>query len=162
MRQMLAGLALLALAACASAPTTYAPAAASGEVGYRETKLEANRYRVAFVGKSDLNAQGVEDMAMRRAAELTLQNGATWFQVVARDTEQLSGKPKGGTSVGVGGSTGSYGSGVGVGIGIDLSPDTRTYEAVMEILIGTGDKPDMPAAYDARAVLTRTTTPAAP
>lgn len=148
--------ALLAIAvtACASAPTVYGPAATVTDVGYRETKIEADRYRVSFRGNSDLKGPGVEDMALRRAAEITTQNGADWFRVVTRSTEQVAGRERGGTSVGVGGSTGSFGSGVGVGVGIDLSPDTRKYETRMEILLGRGQKPaDDADAYDARAVL---------
>ncbi len=155
-------LALLALgaallASCASAPTPYAPAASPDDVGYREQALESGRYRITFRANPDLDAAQTEDLAMRRAAELTLQNGGEWFRVVTRETERYGGRDRGGTSVGVGGSSGSYGSGVGVGIGFDLSPDSRRYETVMEILIGQGAKPDEARAYDARAIIARTT-----
>ncbi len=146
----------LALGACASAPTVYGPAATATDVGYRETKIETDRFRISFRGNADLKGAGVEDMALRRAAEIATQNGADWFRVVTRSTEQVSGREKGGTSVGVGGSSGSFGSGVGVGVGIDLSPDTRKYETRMEILLGRGAKPaDDADAYDARSVLGR-------
>ena len=95
-------------------------------------------------------------MALRRAAEITLADGFQWFRVVNRNTEQVGGRDKGGTSVGVGGSSGSYGSSVGVGIGFDLSPDSRRYETTLEILLGRGAKPDGADAYDAQSVLTRT------
>lgn len=156
MKRALAAIVLaLSLTACASPPTVYGPAAGPEAVGYRQTRIETDRYRVSFRANPDLKGPQVEDMALRRAAELTLQDGGDWFRVVSRSTDQVSGRPKGGTSVGVGGSSGSFGSGVGVGIGIDLSPDTRTYETTMEILVGRGAKPSEAGAYDARAVLNR-------
>jgi len=146
----------LALTACASAPTVYGPAASVDDTGYREQKIETDRYRVTFRANADAKASGAEDLALRRAAEIAQQNNASWFRVVTRSTEQVGGREKGGTSVGVGGSTGSFGSGVGVGVGIDLSPDSRKYETRMEILLGRGAKPaDDPDAYDAASVLSR-------
>ena len=152
----LLGLALASsLAACTTPPTVYGPAATADAMGWRATKIEADRYRVSFRANPDLKAQQVEDLALRRAAEITIQDGYEWFRVVTRNTELVGGRPNGGTSVGVGGSTGSYGSGLGVGIGFDLSPDTRKYETAMEILLGRGAKPADTTAYDARAVLSR-------
>lgn len=155
-RMMLIGSVVLGLAACATPATVYGPAENSNAIGYREQALEADRYRISFRANPDLDAAGVEDLAMRRAAEVTLRDGGDWFRVVTRDTERYGGRESGGTSVGVGGSTGSFGSSVGVGVGFDLSPDSRRYETIMEILVGTGPKPDEARVYDARSVLTRT------
>jgi hypothetical protein len=124
-------------------------------MGWRATRIETDRYRVSFRANPDLKGPQVEDLALRRAAEITLQDGYEWFRVVTRNTELVGGRPNGGTSVGVGGSTGSFGSGLGVGVGFDLSPDTRKYETVMEILLGRGAKPADIDAYEARAVLAR-------
>ncbi len=147
----------LAITACSTAPTVYGPAATSSATGYRQTKIEDDRYRVSFRANADLNAPQVEDMALRRAAEIAVENGRDWFLVVNRFTD-LSGGSSGGssTSVGVGGSSGSYGSSSGVGIGFSFGPDTRRYESTLEILLGSGAKPTSPDAYDARSVLSRT------
>jgi hypothetical protein len=145
----------LSLAACTTAPTVYQPAATSEDMGWRATKIENDRYRVSFRANPDLKGPQVEDMALRRAAEITLADGYQWFRVVNRNTEQVGGRRSGGTSVGVGGSSGSYGSGVGVGIGFDLSPDSRKYETQLEILLGRGAKPEGMDAYDAQAQLNR-------
>jgi hypothetical protein len=142
------------LAACASPQSVYAPAMKTTDVGWRQQQIEADRYRVSFRGYSDLGASGAEDKALRRAAEIAVQNGYDWFRVVSRGGDQ-SGRKGGGTSVGVGGSSGSFGSGVGVGVGIDLSPDTRTFESVLEVLFGKGAKPSDPDAYDAKSILGR-------
>ena len=154
-RLALAALLGIALVACSTAPTVYAPAASLEDTGYRQTKIEADRYRVSFRANPDLNVSQVQDMALRRAAELTLQDGYEWFRVVTRNTEQIGGRSGGGTSVGVGGSSGSYGSSVGVGIGFDLSPDSRRYETTMEILLGRGTRPEGADTYDARSILAR-------
>ena len=157
MRHRFAAAALLglALAACTTAPTVYGPATTADAMGWRATRIEQDRYRVSFRANPDLKAPQVEDLALRRAAEITIQDGYEWFRVVTRNTELVGGRPNGGTSVGVGGSSGSFGSGVGVGIGMDLSPDTRKYETAMEILLGRGAKPADTNAYDARAILAR-------
>lgn len=156
MKRLLASALLaLSLAACASAPTVYGPAAAPSAMGWRETKIENDRYRVSFRSNADVRGGGTEDLALRRAAEITQRDGYNWFRVVNRSNDQVGGYKRGGSSVGVGGSSGSYGSHVGVGIGIDLSPDDRQYEATLEILLGKGVKPDDPNAYDAQAILSR-------
>ncbi|WP_300545337.1 hypothetical protein [Maricaulis sp.] len=142
----------LTLAACASAPTTYAPAADSGR-GYSEMRIEQDRYRVRFSGGSDITFEQAEDYALRRAAEITLREGGDWFEVVSRHREGNDRNP-----VGVGGSVGhTWGSGrfrgSGVGVGIRIDGRAGEKEVVLEMLVRSGDRPDLPQAYDARAVL---------
>jgi hypothetical protein len=154
--RLLALLVPVVLAACAVTPTVYGPAATATSVGWRETRIEADRFRVSFRANADLKADEVEDLALRRAAEITLDNGGDWFRVVNRFTDRIGGTSGGGTSVGVGGSTGSYGSGVGVGVSIDLTPDRRQYESSMEIVIGRGEKPADARVYGARDLMANT------
>lgn len=158
MKRLLGTLAFVVLAACATAPTRYGPAASGDTTGYREQRLEQERFRVTFRANADLKGPQVEDLALRRAAELTTQNGYDWFTVVTRSTDLVSGsyRPSGPT-IGVGGSTGSFGSGVGVGLGFNFGGDDRQYESTLEILMGKGAKPNDPNAYDARTVLARPT-----
>jgi hypothetical protein len=156
MKRLLGAFALLALAACTSGPTRYIPALDSDDMGYREQRLEQERYRVSFRANPDLKAPQVEDMALRRAAELTVQNNYDWFHVVSRNTELIGGNYRqGGPTVGIGGSTGSYGSSLGLGLGFNLGGDDRQYQSTLEILMGRGVKPGDPNAYDARSVLNR-------
>jgi hypothetical protein len=154
-RILVSCLAVLALGACSTAPTVYQPAANSQSMGYREQKIEDDRYRVSFRSNADVSGMALDDLVLRRAAEIAQREGRAWFLVVNRTNDLVSGYNRGGTSVGVGGSSGSYGSSVGVGIGIDLSPDSRKYEATMEVLLGAGAKPSDPNAYDVQAVLNR-------
>lgn len=157
MKRLLGTLVVLALAACTTAPTRYTPALANSDMGYREQRLEQERYRVTFRANADLKGPQVEDMALRRAAELTVQNGFQWFTVVTRNTELVNGSYRqSGPTIGVGGSTGSYGSSLGLGLGFNLGGDDRQYQSTLEVLMGHGAKPTDPNAYDAQAVLSRT------
>lgn len=139
----------LSLAACVS-PATYGPAASARGSGYTEQRIEADRFRVSFHGAGP-SAQ-IQDYALLRASELTLQSGFDWFRVVNRFEDSRYGS---GSSLSVGTGGANYGrhSGVGVGIGtsFDLSGGpTRTI--TLEILMGQGPAPREPDAYDARSV----------
>ncbi|WP_421791245.1 CC0125/CC1285 family lipoprotein [Hyphobacterium sp.] len=141
-----------ALMACAGGPTVYAPAHESNR-GYSEQQIESDRFRVRFDGGSDVDYRELEDMVLRRAAELTLEQGGDWFIVVARSRDGDDRNP-----VRVGGSVGrSWGSrgysGSGVGIGISLSPGAGDKSFSLEILIRQGQRSNEPDAYDARGVL---------
>lgn len=155
MRYILFAFPILALSACASAPTAYAPAGA-GRVGYHETQIENDRYRVSFTGGADVSFSRVEDLALRRAAELTLENGQDWFEVIGRD-RQSRGDRDGPVSVGAsaGQSFGSGGfRGSSVGVGISISPGRERRSTVwLDILTGHGMIPAGPNYYDARSVV---------
>jgi hypothetical protein len=147
----------LALAACASlAP--YGPQASPGAQGYSEQRIESDRFRVTYNG---VGAPGpVADLALRRAAELTLSQGYDWFEVTQRWTD---GRPDsaGGLrpSIGVGYGSGRYStpygrysaSGTSVGVGLNFSGPSPT-STTLEVLMGRGSRPDRPNAYDARGV----------
>ena len=147
----------LGTAACASlAP--YGPQMSASGQGYAEQRIESDRYRVTYRG---VGAPGpVADMALRRAAEVTLQQGYDWFEVTQR---YIDGRPDsaGGfrPSVGVGygggrysGRYGSYSSsGVGVGLGLNFSGPSPT-STTLEVRMGRGNRPDRAEAYDARDV----------
>ena len=143
----------LALGACASlAP--YGPQMGPNGQGYAEQRIESNRWRVTYRG---VGAPGpVADMALLRAADLTVQNGFDWFEVTQRWTDgrrDSAGGVRPSVSIGAGSSRyGRYSSsGVGVGVGLDLSGPQPT-STVLEVVMGNGPRPDRPEAYDARDV----------
>ncbi len=138
---------VLSIYACSTTPT-YGPASSAQGVGYSEVALEQNRYRVTFRGGDAALAQ---DYALRRSAELTIQKGYDWFEVVNAYT-QREGDGRSGTRVSVGGSTGSYRSGVGIGIGFPIGGSSPEMMHTYEILMGSGEKPTAPNVYDARAI----------
>jgi hypothetical protein len=83
-----AGALLLALgvSACATGPV-YRPRGPGDTVGYTDQRLTQNRFRVTFAGGAGTQREQVEDYLLRRAAEVTLQNGFSHFVFDARDTE---------------------------------------------------------------------------
>lgn len=152
MRSLVCLIVLVSVSACASTPTAYQPMA-GGDRGYTETRIEQDRYRIRFAAGSDASFQLTEDYALRRAAEITLREGRDWFLVTARVREGNDRNP-----VGVGGSVGqSWGSGgfraSGVGIGLRLDGSAGEKEVTLEIVVRSGERPQDPQAYDARAVL---------
>jgi hypothetical protein len=159
-RTTVAVIAALSLGACASlAP--YGPQQGPGGQGFAEQRIESDRYRVSYSG---VGAPGpVADMALLRAAELTLEQGYDWFEVTQR---YIDGRPDsaGGmrpsVSVGYGSSSGRYGRyggysssgvGVGVGVGLNFSGPSPT-STQLEVRLGRGERPDRGEAYDAREV----------
>ncbi|MES1158800.1 MAG: hypothetical protein ABUL42_02790 [Terricaulis silvestris] len=154
LRRLIPLLAAAALAACASAPT-YMAAPGPNKAGYSETQIESNRYSVVYRAPGGADAHLIDDYALLRAAELTLQSGADWFVVVSRSADASGGYS--GPSVGVGVGGGSFGrhSGGGVGLGFNIPLGGGGPQATasrLEIRTGSGPKPDDPNAYDARQV----------
>ncbi|WP_374571000.1 hypothetical protein [Phenylobacterium sp.] len=144
--------ATLALAACATAPTFYGPAASPGAVGWSDYRIEPDRFRVTFQGGPGASLQQVADYALLRAADLTLAQGYDWFRVADR---QVQGEPSKGPRVGVGMGTGNYGRHSGVSVGLGTSFDLGGGAAVaqtLEIVMGHGPAPREPDVYDAREV----------
>lgn len=143
----------LVLSACASlAP--YGPQTGPRGQGFAEQRIESNRFRVSYNG---VGAAGpVADRALYRAAQLTVEQGYDWFEVTQR---WIDGRPDsaGGVrpSVAIGAGSGRYGgyrsSGVGVGLGFDLSGPQPT-STTLEVVMGRGQRPNSPEAYDARGV----------
>lgn len=145
--------ALALVGACASS-VPYGPATSDGAKGYTVQPIENNRFRITYKDNSEELAR---TRALRRAAEVTLERGDDWFQIVTgyTDTGELAGG--GGSSVSIGGSSGSSGrSSVGVGVGIALplgGGSSGPVEHVIEIVTAPGPKPDNPDAYAAEDVL---------
>lgn len=140
------------LAACATT-TPYQAATGPRAAGYDQQRIESDRWRVSFRGSGP--HERIEDLALLRASELTLEQGYDWFQVVSRWHD---GRAVGGSgprfSIGLGGGNWGRSSGVGVGAGVSFGggAGSTAREVTFEIRLGRGAKPDDPNAYDARAV----------
>ncbi len=151
---LIAGLLTSTVAACTTAKP-YGPAASATAQGFSVQPIESNRYRVSYTALSQEDARRY---ALRRAAEVTVENGAEWFRVVRGYTD-MSGERRSGSSVSIGGSSssGGYsGVGVGLGVGIPLGGGGEKTTESLEIITGTGPKPDEPSVYDAESVLINT------
>jgi len=75
------------LAGCAS-QDLYRPATGKDAIGYSETQLAPNRYRIAYNGGTAVASGRTQDYALMRAADLTLQQGNDWFQLASRDLQK--------------------------------------------------------------------------
>ncbi len=151
----------MGLSGCAT-PTPYqastGPVADAYHPGYSDTKLEDNRYRITFAGNDSTSREMVENYLLYHAADLTLQSGYDWFEVIKRASDEKTrsitsydGDPFFG-----GMSWRYYRRGWGVwGRMDDFDADTMNftrYEATAEIILHKGAKSDAANAYDARQV----------
>ena len=82
-------LAAVLATACATGPE-YQPRTPGSWVGYTDVQLSPNRYRVAFSGSYVSGRDDVERYLLRRAAEVTLQNGYRHFVFQMRDTHPMT------------------------------------------------------------------------
>jgi hypothetical protein len=152
-RLIVVALAALSLAACATTPTVYQPAAGPKAVGYSEYRIEPGRYRITFRGGSGAPAQQVFDYALLRAADIAIEQGYDWFRVYDRFTESSGYDSGPHVGVGVGGSNYGHSSSVGVGVGtsFNLGPGPAV-SATIEVVMGKGPRPEGMDVYDARGL----------
>jgi len=151
-RLILAAAAALSLAACATPPTLYQPAAGPQAIGYTEYRIEPGRYRITFRGGPGAPPQQVSDYALLRAADLAIADGYDWFKVADRFME---GRPDRSPRIGLGVGGADYGhrSSVGVGLGTSFSlGGGPAVASTIEVVMGRGDRPRGMDVYDARAL----------
>ncbi len=81
----------LGITACETLPTPYQPQSSNkAALGFSETRLEADRYRIAFRGNDATSREVVEGYLLFRAAEITVEHGYDWFALAQRDTDKKS------------------------------------------------------------------------
>jgi hypothetical protein len=155
-RMILLGAALATLGACANGQP-YGGADYGRRMsgpGLYETPISNDRVRIVHAGAAGLAPHQVEDGALLRAAERTVQNGYDWFIVDQRYTEVTPPRANG-PRISIGGGSTNFGRrsavGLGGGIGFNLGgtrPPAST--STIEVRMGRGAKPE--GAYDARDV----------
>lgn len=144
------------LGACATQPL-YSPAEDAEAPGYRETRIADNRYRVSFTGRAETPGEEVKNLALLRAAELTLDAGYDWFEVVDRETREGVRRSEPRVSIGVGTGCAPFGCRIinsrwYTGVNVDSAIYGDRYRTSMEIRMGKG-KPENPSrVYDAAEV----------
>ena len=124
-------LACLLFAACA---TSYHKAGFTG--GYKDQQLQADEFQVSFAGNAKLSQAKARQYALRRAAELTIEQGFDYFVVTNEGSftkNFVTGSTYNGSGSVVGGS----------------KP-----EAIITIKCGKGAKPEgVSGSYDAQELL---------
>ncbi|GAA4363652.1 CC0125/CC1285 family lipoprotein [Kangiella marina] len=148
--------ACLMLAGCAST-TTYAPAETPKDYGYYSTKLGDDRYRISFNGNTSTSQNTVKDYALLRAAELTLQEGGSWFQVVDRGSDKETRSTPARTEVrrtevierdcGLLGCETRRRPAYTTTIGVEAGKERSKYSSSLEIVIGSGEMPSGDGHY---------------
>lgn len=162
---LLASLTLtLCISACATS-TPYQPAEHRRAVGYTETQLTDNRYRIVFAGNHLTPRQHVHDYALLRAAELTLQAGYEWFQLAGRDEDRdVRTHTRFGTGWDSGPRTAVYqrcglltcntvvtsAPAYHSGLAIETAQAHTAYTTQLEIVLGKGPIPTGPDTYPAQ------------
>jgi hypothetical protein len=165
MKRIFLASAMLALAACASNPG-YSRASSPTAAGYSEQMIEGNRWRVRYTGTSRMTSAQVQDYALMRAAQLTLERGGDWFEVAASGTDANS-KNRYAIETDFGPDYALHRSCGLLGCTTQAVPvmvrreretvETRTvYEHSMEIVIGSGAQhaDGSPRTYDAKETFT--------
>ena len=140
------------LTACAS--QTYYKASdgeSSSSYGYRDQKLEENKYRVSFLGRNSTQRETAELYLLYRAAEITSANGYEYFVMVHQETEPKQQTPSSSFFGGLG--FGGRGTGVGLGYGVPSSSTSSNYQAVAIISLYKTKPPEPQASYNAKEVL---------
>lgn len=163
-RNLLIGLMTFSFAACASTgPSAYGPIQSRQGLGFANTQIEKDRFRVRYTGR---NVDEARDYALLRAAEIALAEGYSHFKIIGGDTasHNYGRRSPVSTSVGIGigrggyGRYGGYGRGTrtNVGVGININDLARALEGdkvteSIEILLrrSGGDEPNI---YNANSV----------
>jgi hypothetical protein len=162
MKRILLSLAVSAaigLGACASS-AGYRAAPNATAAGYSEQMIDGNHWRVRYTGTTRMTSADVQDYALMRAAQLTLEKGGQWFQVVSSDTDadlrtRSSIETDFGPDYVVHRSCGLLGCTteavpVMSRTQVERSETRKVYEHVLEIMIGHGGKiAGAPRVYDA-------------
>lgn len=151
-RLVLVPLMALAVAACETVPQPYGPASGAQAQGFSEARVEQDRYRVTYRAPAKVERARVEDMALLRAADLTLGAGYDWFRVIDRFADARPGSgPM--LSLGTGGTSFGGSSAVGVGLGTSFQlGGSGTRSVTLEVQFGRGQRPNARDVYDARDV----------
>ncbi|GJM11692.1 MAG: hypothetical protein DHS20C12_00950 [Pseudohongiella sp.] len=157
-------LAAASLVACSSTSTDYVVADDAGDYGYSERKLTESRYRVSFTGNSKTPVDLVQDYALLRAAELTVQKNYDWFEVAERSTMPQVPPDEVGAEVAVrtggpthtrcgllGCSTTRYSPAYSIET-VEFPSRRQRYTASIEVVMGSGAN-EPTRAYDAREVI---------
>jgi len=158
-RLIIMATAALALTACATGPSAYGPAS-GGSLGFENTQIEKDRFRIAYTGRSEAEAR---DFVLLRAAEIATAEGYSHFKVLGGNTSGNGGGAPISSRIGIGiGSGGGYGFGRGrtrtnVNLGIGIHDVARALEGSkvtesIEVVLKRSGSGDDPAVYDARSV----------
>lgn len=80
--------AAVALGACTPTRLLYVPESQSERMGYAEQRLGPKLYRISYSAPARAPVAAIDRLALRRAAEVTLAQGDSWFAARERKVER--------------------------------------------------------------------------
>lgn len=144
----------------------YVPASDAGDVGYSESKLSNDQYRVSYTGNTNAPLELVQDYALLRAAELTVAQNYDWFEIAdrtavpireednsARAAVDLSSGTTSQTRCGLLGCRTTSTTPNFPRTSMDFPEQREHFVASIEILMGNGEHERSASIYDAREVI---------
>ena len=147
--------AIISLAACAtSGPTAFGPVGSTSDIGFSNTKIETDRFRVGFTARSDLEAK---DFALLRAAQIAQKEGYSHFEVLTGNASSNGPNSPIGTSIGIGSRRFGRHSRSNVGVGVNVADIGRILEGdkfthMIEIRL-KNSAGTTPNSYEAKSVI---------
>ena len=148
------------LIGCASGPTPYQPATSATSLGFGQTQIEKDRFRVSYTANTPEEAY---NLALLRSAEIAKAEGYSHFLVV-NGGQDVTGARRGVTPrLGVGVGAGGYRNRVGgsLGVGIPIGGSSGKVRQSLEIKLQRTVSQD-PNHYAADEVIRNLTQPAQP
>lgn len=142
------------LSACVTGPTAFGPSTSDSRMGFQNTQIENDRYRVQYTARSDKEAH---NYVLLRAAQITLERNFTHFKIINGGVTDNGPRSPVSTSIGIG--TGHYygrsHSNVGIGINVldlarALQGDKVTHMLEVRLLNASEGGPDI---YDAENIV---------
>jgi len=85
MKKLAVFISIMSLCACGTSDP-YVGGEGAGLGSFSESRLTDDRYRITFHGEPQATSDQVKDLALLRAAEVTLANDYDWFRVVNQET----------------------------------------------------------------------------
>lgn len=159
---------LMLLAGCANNRSQYAPALEEGDIGYTESRLGSDRYRVVYRGDAGTPLETVQDYALLRAAELTVAQNYDWFEVAERTAMpevEANNTARAGVQVTTGTTRQTRCGLIGCTTTetvaapafpqseVDFPPRESNYVASLEVFMGEGNHARSADIYDARELI---------
>lgn len=154
---------VLILSACGST-SHYREATSDTSPGYQQQQLAQGQWQVSY-RQYGTQLKQTYPLALRRAAELTRQEGYDWFEVVNRDSEIAEQDEGAELSTGI---SRSYNTETRCGllgctrqttpstrydVGVSNNSGRQVTETVLEIRMGKGVRPEQAGIYSAEEVL---------
>jgi hypothetical protein len=158
MKKLALFISIVSLYACGTSDP-YVGGEGAGLGTFSESRLTDDRYRITFKGEPQATSDQVKDLALLRAAEITLANDYDWFRVVNQETNTTTQVTPTTVTTTTPGQTVSRDCGA-LGCTTTVTPsytgtqvvavkEDDAYSTSIEIVMGDGRMRDPTAVYDA-------------